>query len=199
MLVFKHSSVSYSETLCIQLSGRFLDSILSTTWILFSFPFPSRPKQGGGYWRRWGGSCLHQRCHNITMALPGQRWQVHSGFSHLNKVFNQNHFIIIFCVFQLGKSNHPSQVFNWIPTTSGPWKSNLNYWCFFLKVWLFKVKRYPWAVSYGNKYLDRTIEWTRGFLRRQVPIRSPQNSDAESGKSVLIFMLKVKAKIYKFI
>ncbi len=60
------------------------------------------------------------------------------------------------------------------------------------KVWLFKVKRYPWAVSYGNKYLDRTIEWTRSLLRsRQVPIPSPQNSDSESGKSALVFVLKV--------
>lgn len=57
---------------------------------------------------------------------------------------------------------------------------------------LFKVKRYPWAVSYGNKYLDRTIEWTRSLLRsRQVPIPSPQNSDSESGKSILVFLLKV--------
>ena len=55
-----------------------------------------------------------------------------------------------------------------------------------------KVKRYPWAVSYGNKYLDRTIEWTRSLLRsRQVPIPSPQNSDSESGKSILVFLLKV--------
>ena len=54
------------------------------------------------------------------------------------------------------------------------------------------MKRYPWAVSYGNKYLDRTIEWTRSLLRsRQVPIPSPQNSDSESGKSVLVFILKV--------
>jgi hypothetical protein len=56
-----------------------------------------------------------------------------------------------------------------------------------------KVKRYPWAVSYGNKYLDRTIEWTRNLLRsRQVPIPSPQNSDSESGKSIIVFLIKVR-------
>lgn len=56
---------------------------------------------------------------------------------------------------------------------------------------MFKVKRYPWAVSYGNKFVDCTVDWTRSLIGRQVHISTPQNSDPESGKSVLVHIIKV--------
>ena len=52
------------------------------------------------------------------------------------------------------------------------------------QIWLFKVKRYPWAISYGNKKLDRTIE-TMKYLVPQFSIPSPQNMDPDSGKSLI--------------
>ena len=58
------------------------------------------------------------------------------------------------------------------------------------QVWLFKMKRYPWAISYGSKKLDRTIE-TMKYLLPQISIPSPQNMDPDSGKSLIIFILKV--------
>jgi hypothetical protein len=57
------------------------------------------------------------------------------------------------------------------------------------KVWLFKMKRQPWAISYGNKQLDRVLEMAQTVLKR--PLRPPKNMDADSGKSVLVFLLKV--------
>ena len=63
-------------------------------------------------------------------------------------------------------------------------------------IWLFKVKRYPWAISYGSKKLDRTIETTK-YLLPQLSIPSPQNMDPDSGKSLIIFILKVhKNKVF---
>lgn len=56
---------------------------------------------------------------------------------------------------------------------------------------MFKVKRHPWAVSYGNAYLDRTVAWARAFLGRPAALPPPRNADAESGRSVLVFALKV--------
>ncbi len=53
------------------------------------------------------------------------------------------------------------------------------------------MKRYPWAVSYGNKFVDCTVDWTRSLIGRQVHISTPQNSDPESGKSVLVHIIKV--------
>ena len=61
-------------------------------------------------------------------------------------------------------------------------------------IWLFKVKRYPWAISYGKKKLDRTIEATK-YLLPQLSIPSPQNTDPDSGKSLIIFILKVHIKL----
>ena len=58
------------------------------------------------------------------------------------------------------------------------------------QVWLFKVKRYPWAISYGRKKLDRTIEAMK-YLLPQFSVPSPQNMDPDSGKSLIIFILKV--------
>ena len=57
------------------------------------------------------------------------------------------------------------------------------------KVWVFKVKRQPWAVSYGHKHLDRAIDMAQGLLHRPFP--PPTNTDADSGKSILVFLLKV--------
>ena len=61
------------------------------------------------------------------------------------------------------------------------------------QIWLFKVKRYPWAISYGNKKLDRTIE-TMKYLVPQFSFPSPQNMDPDSGKSLIIFIIKVSMK-----
>ena len=58
------------------------------------------------------------------------------------------------------------------------------------QVWLFKVKRYPWAISYGNKKVDRTVEAAK-HLVPQLTIPPPQNMDSDSGKSLIIFVLKV--------
>ena len=58
--------------------------------------------------------------------------------------------------------------------------------------WFFKVKRYPWNVSYGNKHADKAIEATKTLLEKQnVSLPPPSNMDAESAKSLLIFLLKV--------
>ncbi len=57
---------------------------------------------------------------------------------------------------------------------------------------LFKVKRYPWAVSYGNKHLDKIMELIKAAAAtRQIKIPDPKNMDAESAKSLLTFLLKV--------
>ena len=59
--------------------------------------------------------------------------------------------------------------------------------------WFFKVKRYPWNVSYGNKHADKAIEATKTLLEKQkVSLPPPSNMDAESAKSLLIFLLKVR-------
>ena len=57
------------------------------------------------------------------------------------------------------------------------------------KTWLFKLKRHPWAVSYGHKHLDRAAEIAQSLLHK--PIAPPKNTDADSGKSILIFLLRV--------
>jgi hypothetical protein len=55
------------------------------------------------------------------------------------------------------------------------------------------VKRYPWAVSYGNKHVDRAIESTKELLAKKpnINVPNPANMDAESAKSLLVFLLKV--------
>lgn len=62
--------------------------------------------------------------------------------------------------------------------------------------WIFKVKRYPWTVSYGNKHLDKLIEGAKKQLAQypQVPIPpppAPKNDDGESAKSLLTYLVKV--------
>ena len=60
------------------------------------------------------------------------------------------------------------------------------------QIWLFKLKRYPWAISYGSKKVDRAVETARHLLPH-ISFSSPQNMDPDSGKSLLIFILKVFA------
>ena len=57
------------------------------------------------------------------------------------------------------------------------------------KAWLFKLKRHPWAISYGHKHIDRAVELAQTLLHK--PIAPPKNTDADSGKSILIFLLRV--------
>ena len=58
------------------------------------------------------------------------------------------------------------------------------------KAWLFKCKRHPWAMSYGHKHWDRAAELAQSLLHK--PLAPPKNTDADSGKSILVFLLKVK-------
>ena len=60
----------------------------------------------------------------------------------------------------------------------------------------FQVKRYPWAVSYGNKHVDRAIESTKELLAKKpnISVPNPANMDAESAKSLLVFLLKVNCR-----
>ena len=58
--------------------------------------------------------------------------------------------------------------------------------------WLFKVKRYPWSVSYGNKHADKAMEAAKELLaRRQLQLSPPKNMDSDSAKSVLACLVKV--------
>ena len=57
------------------------------------------------------------------------------------------------------------------------------------KAWLFKLKRQPWAVSYGNKSFDKAVEIAQTLLHKSLP--PPKNTDTDSGKSILVFLLKV--------
>ena len=58
---------------------------------------------------------------------------------------------------------------------------------------LFKVKRYPWAVSYGNKHVDRAVEVAKVVLaQRDISLPNPTNMDSESAKSLLCFVIKVQ-------
>ena len=61
------------------------------------------------------------------------------------------------------------------------------------KAWLFKLKRHPWAISYGHKHLDRAAEIAQSLLHK--PIAPPKNTDADSGKSILIFLLRVSFRL----
>ena len=64
-------------------------------------------------------------------------------------------------------------------------------------LWYFKVKRYPWAVSYGNKHVDKVIESAKDLLKVKghaevaESLPGPNNMDAESGKSIIVFLIKV--------
>ena len=61
--------------------------------------------------------------------------------------------------------------------------------------WVFKVKRYPWSVSYGNKHVDKLIESAKVLMANSgrninFAVPNPGNMDSESAKSVLTFLLK---------
>lgn len=60
------------------------------------------------------------------------------------------------------------------------------------------MKRYPWCVSYGNKHVDRAIEATRAIMAKQtkVDLPGPTNMDAESAKSLLVFLIKVRREVW---
>ena len=60
------------------------------------------------------------------------------------------------------------------------------------KAWLFKLKRHPWAISYGHKHIDRAVELAQSLLHKA--IAPPKNTDADSGKSIIIFLLRVCTK-----
>ena len=61
------------------------------------------------------------------------------------------------------------------------------------------MKRYPWTVSYGNKHADKAIEATKTLLEKQnVSVPPPSNMDAESAKSLLIFLLKASLQHFVY-
>eukprot|EP00096_Caligus_rogercresseyi_P014318 TRINITY_DN6810_c0_g1_i1.p1 TRINITY_DN6810_c0_g1~~TRINITY_DN6810_c0_g1_i1.p1 ORF type:complete len:634 (+),score=132.70 TRINITY_DN6810_c0_g1_i1:91-1902(+) len=58
------------------------------------------------------------------------------------------------------------------------------------QVHIFKVKRYPWAHSYGHKDLDKVILFATSLLPTQLSLAPPKNMDTDSGKSLILFLLK---------
>jgi len=52
--------------------------------------------------------------------------------------------------------------------------------------WEWKVRRYPWRVSYGARLVDRAVE----RVCRLLPLPSPKHQDLESAKSIIIFSIK---------
>ncbi|XP_040564906.1 uncharacterized protein [Lepeophtheirus salmonis] len=58
------------------------------------------------------------------------------------------------------------------------------------QVHLFKVKRYPWANSYGHKDLDKIVKFAASILPPHLSFSSPKNMDSDSGKSLILFALK---------
>lgn len=58
------------------------------------------------------------------------------------------------------------------------------------KSWLFKLKRHPWAMSYGHKHLDKAAEMAQSLLHKN--LAPPKNTDVDSGKSILVFLIKVQ-------
>lgn len=73
--------------------------------------------------------------------------------------------------------------------------------------WTWKVRRYPWRISYGSKFVDRAVNRAAKLVRqlsqdrlRQLPIPPPSNSDMESAKSLVIFLIKeLSEKGWKFV
>lgn len=65
--------------------------------------------------------------------------------------------------------------------------------------WSWKVKRYPWRMSYGSKMVDRAVD-RASKLVRQLSFPPPNNNDLESAKSLVVFIMKELAeKSWKFI
>jgi len=74
-------------------------------------------------------------------------------------------------------------------------------------VWLWKVRRYPWRISYGSKFVDRAVGRATKLVRQisqdrlpQLGIPPPNNSDMESAKSLIVFLIKeLSEKGWKFV
>jgi len=65
--------------------------------------------------------------------------------------------------------------------------------------WSWKVKRYPWRMSYGSKMVDRAVDRATKLVR-QLSFPPPNNNDLESAKSLVVFIMKELAeKGWKFI
>ena len=61
------------------------------------------------------------------------------------------------------------------------------------------MKRYPWRMSYGSKVVDRAVD-RASRLVKQISIPPPANSDLESAKSVVVFIVRELAeKGWKFL
>ena len=82
-----------------------------------------------------------------------------------------------------------TQINNTIDNNETPSKSHQPL-SSYQQIWLFKLKRYPWAISYGSRKIDRAVETAKHILP-QLSIPPPHNMDPDSGKSLLIFVLKV--------
>lgn len=59
--------------------------------------------------------------------------------------------------------------------------------------WSWKVKRYPWRMSYGLKLVDRVVDRAHRMVR-QLSFPPPSNNDLESAKSLVVFLMKELAE-----
>ena len=59
--------------------------------------------------------------------------------------------------------------------------------------WSWKVRRYPWRMSYGIKLVDRAVDRAAKMVR-QISFPPPNNNDLESGKSLVVFLMKELAE-----
>jgi len=65
--------------------------------------------------------------------------------------------------------------------------------------WSWKVKRYPWRMSYGNKLVDRAVDRASKMVR-QLSFPPPSNHDLESAKSLLVCLMKeLSERGWKFV
>lgn len=65
--------------------------------------------------------------------------------------------------------------------------------------WSWKVKRYPWRMSYGNKLVDRAVDRASKMVR-QLSFPPPNNHDLESAKSLLVCLMKeLSERGWKFV
>ena len=55
--------------------------------------------------------------------------------------------------------------------------------------WSWKVKRYPWRMSYGLKLVDRAVDRASKMVR-QISFPPPSHNDLESAKSLVVFLMK---------
>ena len=65
--------------------------------------------------------------------------------------------------------------------------------------WSWKVKRYPWRMSYGNKLVDRAVDRASKMVR-QLSFPPPNNHDLESAKSLLVCLMReLSERGWKFV